>query len=310
MQSNRNPVVSICMITYNHEAYIAQAILSVIEQKTDFNFELVISNDCSTDSTNTVIETVIKQNTNSRLSIRYYNQSSNLGMMPNFIFTLDSCTGKYVALLEGDDFWTDPLKLQKQVDFLGKNKDCSFCFHKAYLVSETGEITSDTHIYPEDIKANTLNASKYLALNSSATCSLMYRSIEIKSIKRMHHSHGDFMLYCELLHHGKAGFLDSVMSAYRKHDFGVSNKLNSEAYMRNRINELKTELNYFKSKAVVDGIRKKYLLKLFKFLKLHGHKISDSEKKEILNQLRKSKLYYNLKFKNLFKRLLRKMKIH
>lgn len=112
------PVVSVCMITYNHEAYIAQAIDGVLMQKTDFPFELVIGDDCSTDRTREIcLEFQRKYPT----LIRLLPRSKNLGMIPNFIDTLKNCEAKYIALCEGDDYWENKERLKYQVEFLEAN---------------------------------------------------------------------------------------------------------------------------------------------------------------------------------------------
>jgi glycosyltransferase involved in cell wall biosynthesis len=108
------------MITYNHEDYIAQAIEGVMMQQTTFPIELIIGEDCSTDNTHKIC---IEYQEKYPDKIRLLLPVSNLGMMKNFITTLNACKGKYIALCEGDDYWIDPLKLQKQVDFLEQNDD-------------------------------------------------------------------------------------------------------------------------------------------------------------------------------------------
>ena len=108
------PLLSIASITYNHEQFIAQAIESWLMQKTSFEIEIIIGEDCSTDNTRAIIEKYRKLHPD---LIKLIISESNVGMMPNFIRTLAACRGKYIALCEGDDYWTDPYKLQKQVDF-------------------------------------------------------------------------------------------------------------------------------------------------------------------------------------------------
>ena len=108
--------VSVVMITYNHEKFIKEALESIFSQKTNFHYELIISNDCSTDNTDEVIKKIIDKNENGSL-INYTNHHKNKGMIPNFLWSIQQAKGKYIALCEGDDYWTDPYKLQKQVDF-------------------------------------------------------------------------------------------------------------------------------------------------------------------------------------------------
>ena len=100
-----NPFVSICCITYNHEQFIAQALEGFVMQQTNFDFEIVISDDCSTDTTRAIIE---KYKEKYPLLFKDVSPSKNLGTMANFKQTLEACAGKYIALCEGDDYWTDP----------------------------------------------------------------------------------------------------------------------------------------------------------------------------------------------------------
>ncbi len=119
-------MVSVCMITYNHSDFIAQAIEGVLMQKTNFDFELIIADDFSTDNTRKICLDYYERHPN---TIKLVLNNTNIGMMPNFIKALGNCTEKYTALCEGDDYWTDPFKLQKQIDFLEKNENYNLCFH-------------------------------------------------------------------------------------------------------------------------------------------------------------------------------------
>lgn len=109
------PLVSICCITYNHEPYIRDAIEGFLMQKTNFPFEMVIGEDCSTDGTREIVFDYAKKYPN---IIRVITSEKNVGMINNLNRTLNACKGKYTAFCEGDDYWIDPLKLQKQVDIM------------------------------------------------------------------------------------------------------------------------------------------------------------------------------------------------
>ena len=122
-----NPLVSVCLITYNQENYIQKAIKSIFDQEVGFPIEVIISNDCSSDNTHQKIEEILKDATNG-LVVRYYNHKDNLGMMRNFSFAINECKGKYIAYFEGDDYWDYPKKLQTQVDFLEQNPDFEICW--------------------------------------------------------------------------------------------------------------------------------------------------------------------------------------
>ncbi|HPD39860.1 MAG TPA: glycosyltransferase, partial [Mesotoga infera] len=129
------PLVSVFMITYNHEKYIAQAIESALMQKTDFNYEIVIGEDCSTDRTR---EIVVDYANRYPEIIKPILHENNVGAKANSESVRKACIGKYVAILEGDDYWIDPLKLQKQVDFLESHPHFSVCFTRAVDVDEEG----------------------------------------------------------------------------------------------------------------------------------------------------------------------------
>ncbi len=125
-----NPIVSVVMITYGHEKYIAQAIKGVLMQVCDFEIELIIANDFSPDNTDSVVEEIIDKHPNGNW-IKYISYKENKGAMSNFIGALQHAKGKYIAMCEGDDYWTDSLKLRKQVDFLEDNPKFSGCFHNS-----------------------------------------------------------------------------------------------------------------------------------------------------------------------------------
>lgn len=121
-------MVSVNIVTYNQEKYISKAIEGVLMQKCNFNIELIIANDCSTDDTDRIIKDII--NTHHKAScIKYTNHEMNIGMQPNGIYAIRQSKGKYIALCDGDDYWSDPLKLQKQIDFMEKNVDVSITCH-------------------------------------------------------------------------------------------------------------------------------------------------------------------------------------
>lgn len=205
--------ISICMITYGHENYIRQAIEGVLMQKCDFEIELIIANDCSPDNTDIIIKEIIA-NSPKKSSIKYFNHESNLGMMPNFIFAIKQCSGKYIALCEGDDYWTDPLKLQKQINFLESNSDYVLCFHEVNILKADGEITGDfiTKV-PENYES--LETLAKLG-NYIHTPSVVFRNIINEFPFEFKYTPiGDYFLYLMLAEHGKLKFLEEKMAVYR-----------------------------------------------------------------------------------------------
>lgn len=128
--------LSVCLVAYNHERFIRQAIEGVLSQKCNFSFELIIANDCSSDKTDAIVRDVISVQREG-ITITYFCHEKNYGMMSNFVFTLNACSGEFIALCEGDDYWTDPYKLQKQVDFLENNPHLSLCGHTIHELNDS-----------------------------------------------------------------------------------------------------------------------------------------------------------------------------
>ena len=110
------PVVSVCMITYGHENYIRKAVEGVLNQNTVYSFELYILNDCSPDNTDSIIQSLIQKHRTGN-KIRSLSNDSNIGAIPNFKEALSECKGEYIALCEGDDYWTDSLYVAKASRF-------------------------------------------------------------------------------------------------------------------------------------------------------------------------------------------------
>lgn len=215
--------VSICMITYNHEKFISQAIESVLMQKTNFDFELVIGEDCSIDRTR---EIVIQYQKNYPNIIRLILHKSNVGMNQNFIQTISSCRGEYIALLEGDDFWTSQEKLLKQVKFLDTYPECSICFHKVIVFREESE--NNFEYFIPDKTINQISTIKELLVeNFIPTLSVMYRGSSIPKIpdELFKFWFLDWQFHIMVADHGFIGYIDEVMGKYRRHDDSACSKV-------------------------------------------------------------------------------------
>ena len=130
------PTVSVAVITYNHETFIVQAIESVLMQETSFVVELVIGEDCSTDGTRRIVQAYAGKYPN---VIRALLPEKNLGMARNYDAVWQACRGKYIAWLEGDDYWRTPQKLQKQVALMEANPHYSMCGTKTQFVTTSTE---------------------------------------------------------------------------------------------------------------------------------------------------------------------------
>ncbi|MCV9926870.1 glycosyltransferase [Flavobacterium sp. LS1R49] len=232
--------VSVVMITYNHSPYIKQAIESILSQVTDFDFELIISNDNSTDNTDAIIKETLANNPNGHKA-KYFNNETNLGMMPNSISALNKATGKYIALCEGDDYWCDDQKLSLQVEFLESNPDFSICFHNVYLLSDT-ELKEDNRKkkIPEVTTIKDLAKNNYIH-----TPSVVYRNNLFKELPKYFSETpvGDYFLHMLNAQFGKIKYMDKIMSVYRVHNTSYwSSKKDAEQriIMINFLNTLKT----------------------------------------------------------------------
>jgi glycosyltransferase involved in cell wall biosynthesis len=206
------------MITYGHEKYIRQAIEGVLMQQCDFEVELIVANDCSPDATGQVVNDIIKSNPRGSW-IKYSNHDKNVGMMPNFIFALQECEGKYIAMCEGDDYWTDPLKLQKQVDFLEANSDYAVCFHKV-------NIWQDDIIKVDSMTAKVLETTTIYDLakgNYMHTCSVVFRNNLFLELPGYFKDSpvGDYFLHLLNARYGAIKYLDEIMGVYRLHGTSV-----------------------------------------------------------------------------------------
>lgn len=207
--------VSVVMITYNHAKYIKQAIESILNQETTFDFELIISNDSSPDETDSIVNEIIKTNPKGNL-IQYFKHEKNIGMMANSLFALTKGKGEYVALCEGDDYWTSNLKLEKQVSFLDQNKDYSICFHNVQTLEDG--VLKDNETQTEVLETSTIN--DLAAYNFIQTPTVVYRNHLFESFPEYFVSSpiGDYFLHMLNAKYGKIKYLNENMAVYRIHN--------------------------------------------------------------------------------------------
>ena len=250
IDNNDRQLVSICMVTYNHEKYIAQAIESVLMQKTNFSYELLIGDDFSTDRTREII-IGFQRKFSDRIKLIFHDK--NLGPQKNFHETYHCCSGKYIALLEGDDYWTDPLKLQKQVDFLEYNPDFIICCHNSKVIYENNpEIVRNLRPDISSQKKEILTIEDQIKSVTSSisyhTSSVVFRNV-LPKLPSFHLKvlSGDIVLFTLLSQFGNIRYLDEVMSVYRKNNGGITNNYNMASIFKTRIvmnNYLNEYFNY------------------------------------------------------------------
>lgn len=211
------------MITYNHEKYIEQAVRSVMIQETDFDYELVIGEDCSTDRTR---EIVLRLKEEFPEKIRLILHEQNVGMAQNLVEVYRHCEGEYIALLEGDDYWIDHVKLRLQVDYLNKHEQCVLCSHTALVIDDKGHIlrSEGWDLPPFNLKDYfriLLNRSNYII-----TSSVIFRrpDADIPVVFADLRAAVDWALYAWILSFGGEAhnLCSEPMSAYRLHAGGIT----------------------------------------------------------------------------------------
>lgn len=239
------PTVSVCVQTYNHQPYIQECLDSILMQQTTFPFEIILGEDESSDGTRDICKGYaekhpdkIKLFLRNRKDVIYVN--GNATGRFNMIENLKACKGKYIALCEGDDYWTDPLKLQKQVDFLENNINCSLCHHSQLKLS--GKNLTEDQRFKElnDVAIN--DASDLFSFKiQPQTRTMVFRNCltadDLKNDFLKQAIFGDFALCFLLAKYGQFGYLSENMAVYRVHEHGLASKSlrKNEDYLKTRL---------------------------------------------------------------------------
>ncbi len=210
--------VSVCMTTYNHERYIAQAVDSVLAQHVSFPIEIVIGEDRSTDRTQEILREFAERHPE---TIRLKLGEHNVGGKANFIATKARCRGQYIAMLEGDDYWTDADKLQRQVDALDAHPEWAMCFHPCACLYEDG--LQGIPIYPIDWTKPVATIEDLFSSNFLPTSAVLFRNRLFPDFPDWFRDLliGDWPLHILNAVHGDIGFMPEIMSAYRVHRAGI-----------------------------------------------------------------------------------------
>lgn len=214
-----SPKVSVLMTAYNHASFIGQAIESALAQEVVFEYEILIAEDCSTDETRAIVQSYQARFPD---RIRLILRPSNLGGRRNFIDAFLSAHGQYVALLEGDDFWTSPRKLQRQAAFLDSHPDYSFCFTGS-LKQYEDDVARPIRKLPEPVLHSTYTIDDIIDRNFIRTCSVMYRRALLPAFPDWFYETpvGDWPLHILMARHGPIGCLPEAMAMHRVHGSGV-----------------------------------------------------------------------------------------
>lgn len=211
--------ISVIVTTFNHEKYIAQCIDSILMQQGDFDLEVVIGDDCSTDRTPEIVLGFRERHPN---TIKPFLNAMNLGLPANLKNCFSVCTGDYIAICEGDDYWISPKKLSKQANFLKNNPECSMCFHGVMLLYEgNNEIVK--HFAHERLQKPIITAEDLILMNHIGNFSCcMYRSDIIKQLPAnlFDQKMADWLFNIACAQLGPICFLAEYLSVYRIHSMG------------------------------------------------------------------------------------------
>lgn len=232
--SEFNYTVSVRLMPFNQEDFIREAMDSIMMQKTNFLVEVVIGDDFSTDKTLEILkeykntEQIHIKILDRKINDDYWKKRQELGRLYNFTNILSNCSGKYIAMLDGDDYWTDPLKLQKQVDFLEANPDSVACHHWQNYSVPDGKGGYEEKIAPKSghgyfpAPKATVKEVFENKVRLKIRCTMFRNVIKIFPEWYYKLAFGDVPLSMLLGKHGNFGFIDESMAVYRQTGFGVS----------------------------------------------------------------------------------------
>jgi len=220
VNNNSDIKVSVIVATYNHEKFIEQALESIASQKTNFKFEILVGDDCSTDKTPSIINKIAQKYPDKMIPII---RDENIGVYNNFQDLFNLAQGKYIALNEGDDFWVDNNKLQIQVDYLEKHQECSVCFHPVNVIDE--ETDKIEGVFPANLAGNKFSFERLFQSNIIQTNSVMYRN-NIQNNQQLNPATLplDWFWHMQNSLYGEIHMIPKVMATYRKHQGGIWSK--------------------------------------------------------------------------------------
>lgn len=236
----RNPLISAWIMTYNQEDYIAQAIEGALSQECSFGVELVIGDDASTDRTGEICELYSRKHAPKINYIRYA-----LNSPENYFDTLKHCKGKYIAMCEGDDFWMQPNKLEKQITFLEQNLNYTLVSANTLIINEMNHTSQGSVIMEGDLGFTDLLKNNVLG---AATCATVFRKSCISQLALEFINgcpYGDWATWLACLSQGKGFVLGDQLGAYRRHAGGAFTKLSTTERAANIITMYRRIMDYF-----------------------------------------------------------------
>lgn len=218
------PTVSVCCITYNHSKFIGQALESFLNQNTSFSYEILVYDDASNDGTRDILkEYELKYPQIIRVFYSSENQYSQGVRLLNLRYNLPRARGKYIATCDGDDFWTDPLKLQKQVDFLESNPEVVMCFHGFDRLENDKSTDSKLYNHLQHSPFTIFEQKEFLQLHVQFLTIMFRQNVKFPMISS--EINGDVFVLTHLSEVGKCAYLNFKGAVYRYHQNGVFRKM-------------------------------------------------------------------------------------
>ncbi len=233
------PLVSICTVAFNHQNYIEKMIQTILEQKTNFDYELLIHDDASSDATADIIKKYAIKYPNIIKPIFQKENQFSQGIRPNIEHNIPRAEGKYLAFCDGDDYWCDPFKLQKQIDFLEANLEFSGCAHNTRILKETLANQLEEEFVINNPQKNVYTIDDFtkgeVYFHTSAFLFRLndenQKNYILNLLKQIR---GDWFRSILFASFGPIKYLDEVMSVYRIHDKGIWSELSAqEQVMKN-----------------------------------------------------------------------------
>ena len=265
--------VSVLVITHNQAAFITQAIDSVLTQEVNFEYEAVVGEDASTDRTREILIALQKAHPNKIRLLLHEEKLEGIPSKLNLVKTLAACKGEYVAWLDGDDYWTDPHKLQKQVDFLESHPECAICFHNVVALGDDGSTEPGTVCPPDQKEISTLE--DLLSGNPMPSCSVLFRRGLFDQFPDWYFTlaMSDWPLHILNAQHGKIGYINEVMATYRVHTGGIWSSKRPSRQLLNMIellDRVDEHLN-FSYKDTIRATKARYYYQLAVIYRDRGH---------------------------------------
>lgn len=276
-QLDTEALVSVCCITYNQEKYIAQAMEGFVMQKTSFKYEIIIGEDCSTDRTREIVEDYARRHP---LLVILITSPENVGPVHNVVRILKKARGKYIAFCDGDDYWTDPNKLQKQVDFLQNNSQYVMCAHYMRQIEFDGQIS---YLDPKPVRLE--YSYNKLIVNKQQQTPTASMLVERKYVEELYssdwypmcHAGDKFVKLFATFRSGKKIYvIPEVMSCYRRHSGGIWSMTHSNVLKERQFSDFSIIIRKFKHNSLQKMILLRFYMKRYMSFEIKTYSLSSA----------------------------------